>query len=318
MSAYLFVHFRETTTPDGEQVYFGISRDGLHWEETNGGRPVLWCYYGDKGARDFTIAYCKYTKKYVIVGTDLSLSYGLRGKYHHSWAEISRHGSKAFSVWDSTDLLNWSEQRLVTVGDKNFGCMWAPDIIYDPEEEDYVMHWSSAHSGNGFGDKAIYYSRTRDFATFTQPQLLYRKEGAGSVIDSAIYREEGWYYLFLKSEKNPSGIQLLRSSSLTGTYEKIDAFDRSMRGIDPEKHEAPTAVKLDDGRWALFLDYFGVAGEKQGYIPFLSENLKSGVFERADAAFSFPYRFKHGTILKITEEQYEKIKRHNFVPEDNR
>ena len=23
--AYLFVHFREKTTPDGEQVYFGIS-----------------------------------------------------------------------------------------------------------------------------------------------------------------------------------------------------------------------------------------------------------------------------------------------------
>lgn len=30
--AYLFVHFREKTTPDGEQVYFGISRDGFHWK----------------------------------------------------------------------------------------------------------------------------------------------------------------------------------------------------------------------------------------------------------------------------------------------
>ena len=30
--AYLFVHFREKTTPDGEQVYFGISRDGFHWD----------------------------------------------------------------------------------------------------------------------------------------------------------------------------------------------------------------------------------------------------------------------------------------------
>ena len=33
--AYLFVHFREKTTPDGEQVYFGISRDGFHWEAVN-------------------------------------------------------------------------------------------------------------------------------------------------------------------------------------------------------------------------------------------------------------------------------------------
>ena len=29
MQAYLFVHFREKTTPDGEQVYFGVSKDGL-------------------------------------------------------------------------------------------------------------------------------------------------------------------------------------------------------------------------------------------------------------------------------------------------
>ena len=31
MQAYLFVHFRERTTPDGEQVYFALSRDGFHW-----------------------------------------------------------------------------------------------------------------------------------------------------------------------------------------------------------------------------------------------------------------------------------------------
>ena len=35
MSNYLFVHFRETTSPEGEQVYFAISRDGFHWESLN-------------------------------------------------------------------------------------------------------------------------------------------------------------------------------------------------------------------------------------------------------------------------------------------
>ena len=52
MNHYLFVHFRETTTPDGEQVYFALSRDGFHWEALNDGRPVLWAYYGDRGVRD--------------------------------------------------------------------------------------------------------------------------------------------------------------------------------------------------------------------------------------------------------------------------
>ena len=39
MSAYLFVHFKEKKTPDGEQVYFGLSRDGFNWEQVNGGKP---------------------------------------------------------------------------------------------------------------------------------------------------------------------------------------------------------------------------------------------------------------------------------------
>lgn len=65
MQAYLFVHFREKTTPDGEQVYFGLSKDGFHWEAVNEGNPVLWAYYGDKGVRDFTIVRCKERRKFV-------------------------------------------------------------------------------------------------------------------------------------------------------------------------------------------------------------------------------------------------------------
>lgn len=55
MPHYLFVHFREKTSPDGEQVHFAVSRDGFHWQALNGGHPVLWAYYGDRGVRDMTI-----------------------------------------------------------------------------------------------------------------------------------------------------------------------------------------------------------------------------------------------------------------------
>lgn len=55
MQHYLFVHFREKTSPDGEQVHFAVSRDGFHWQALNGGHPVLWAYYGDRGVRDMTI-----------------------------------------------------------------------------------------------------------------------------------------------------------------------------------------------------------------------------------------------------------------------
>ena len=305
--AYLFVHFREKATPDGEQVYFGLSRDGFAWEPVHGGQPVLWAYYGDKGVRDFTVIKCEDTGKYYIIATDLSLAYGMRNQYHHSWDEIGRKGSKCFSVWESENLVSWSEQRLVRFGDEDFGCLWAPDVIFDRERGDYVIHWSSSHRCNDYGQKAIYYSRTKDFETFSKPEVLYRKEDSG-VIDSAMYEENGKYYLFVKSEGNPHRIILLESEHVTGPFARIPAFDESMAAIEAGQYEAPTAVRLEDGRWCLFLDYYGVPGEGQGYVPFVADSLASGRFLRADESFHFPYGFKHGTIVKISEDEYRRIR----------
>lgn len=39
--AYLFVHFREKSTEDGEQIYFSLSREGYNWEMVNNGKPLL-------------------------------------------------------------------------------------------------------------------------------------------------------------------------------------------------------------------------------------------------------------------------------------
>lgn len=306
MQAYLFVHFKEKRTPDGEQVYFGVSKDGFNWEKVNDGNPVLWSYYGDKGVRDFTITRTK-EGKFVILATDLSLSYGMLNQYNHSWSEAARNGSKCLSLWESDDLIHWSEQRLIKLGNEDFGCLWAPDIIYDNKSDDYVTHWSSAHSGNNYGFKGIYYSRTKDFKTFTQAELLYQKEDSG-IIDSAMYEEVGSYYMFLKSEQNPGKIILMASDDITGPFKRVDAFDKSMENVEAGLYEAPTAVKLEDGRWCLFLDFYGASAEGQGYVPFIADNLASGQFVRSDQSFRFPYGFKHGTILTITMEEYERLK----------
>lgn len=311
MQAYLFVHFREKSTPDGEQVYFSISRDGFHWEPLNGGQPILWAFYGDKGVRDMTIIRDRETGRFHLYATDLSLAYGMRSQYHHSWDAISRHGSKSLAYWASDDLLHWSEQRLLPVADEHFGCVWAPDIIYDRSQGDYVLHWSSSTDGDDYATKAIFYARTKDFIHFTPPQELYRKDDT-SVIDSAIYEEDGAYYMFLKSDANPERIILLRAPSVTGPYARVSAFDACMLPLEQGQYEAPTAVRLDDGRWCLFLDYYGVPGAGQGYVPFIADSLSSGVFRRADDAFSFPFGFKHGTILPITPEEYDRLKAHSW------
>ena len=306
MSCYLFVHFREKTSPEGEQVYFGLSRDGFHWDALNGGQPVLWAYYGDHGVRDMTIVRDRATGRFHIFATDLSLAYGMRGKYEHSWRKVATLGSKALAHWWSDDLTHWSEQELVTLGDEDFGCLWAPDIIFDPEHGDYVLHWSSPHASVDFQRQGIYYSRTKDFVHFSRPELLYRPESCGC-IDSAMYEEDGKFYLFVKNDKDPARVIELASSHVTGPFTRVEAFDEAMSVVQEGLYEAPTAVRLDDGRWCLFIDYYGVKGAGQGYVPFVAPSLSSGQFVRSDASFSFPYGFKHGTILTITDEEYERM-----------
>ncbi|WP_046229264.1 glycoside hydrolase family 43 protein [Paenibacillus algorifonticola] len=314
MQAYLFVHFKEKRTPDGEQVYFGVSKNGFDWEQVNDGNPVLWSYYGDKGVRDFTITRTK-TGKFVILATDLSLSYGMLNQYNHSWTEAARNGSKCLSFWGSDDLVNWSEQKMIKLGDENFGCLWAPDIIYDKKLDDYVIHWSSTHSSNDFGLKGIYYSRTKDFEQFSKAQLLYQKEDSG-VIDSAMYEEDERYYMFLKSEQNPGKIILMESEEITGPFKRVEAFDQSMEVVEAGLYEAPTAVQLEDGRWCLFLDFYGCSAEEQGYVPFIAGRLASGKFIRSDTSFTFPYGYKHGAILTITMEEYERLKAYTKKPSE--
>jgi hypothetical protein len=56
------------------------------------------------------------------------------------------------------------------------------------------------------------------------------------------------------------------------------------------------------------LDFFGCAKEEMGYIPFVSDSFGNADFRRSDEEFSFPYGFKHGGVIEITEEEYNRLK----------
>ncbi len=49
-------------------------------------------------------------------------------------------------------------------------------------------------------------------------------------------------------------------------------------------------------------------GEGQGYVPFIADSLADGKFVRSDESFCFPYGFKHGTVIKISGEEYERVR----------
>ena len=61
------------------------------------------------------------------------------------------------------------------------------------------------------------------------------------------------------------------------------------------------------------LDFFGCEKEKMGYVPFVSSEEGDMNFERVPESFTFPYGFKHGRVIEITDEEYIRIK--NFYKE---
>ena len=79
--------------------------------------------------------------KFFIIATDLSV-YNLK----NNWTAAAQQGSKSIVVWESSDLVNWSEASLVKSNNDNAGCTWAPEACYDPEKDEYMVFWASVVS----------------------------------------------------------------------------------------------------------------------------------------------------------------------------
>lgn len=107
--AYLFTHFKEKLTVDGEQVYFALSKDGFNWEQVNGGNPILTSHLSSGGCRDIEIIRLN-DNSFVILTTDECIVNRFDENYNVNWQVVNRTGSKGLCMWKSEDLINFSEQ----------------------------------------------------------------------------------------------------------------------------------------------------------------------------------------------------------------
>ncbi len=306
--AYLFSHFREKITPDGEQVYFALSKDGFNWTQLNKGEPILTSTMGEKGCRDIEVIRLK-TGGFVILTTDLSIAYRMDENYQVNWKEVNSTGSKCLCMWKTDDFITFSEQKRIYFGRDDFGCLWAPEIFYDEINDEYLIHWGSTLAEDNFTHMSIFCCTTKDFESFSEPKLFFTKDN--EILDTHLVKFDGIYHLFYKNAEHPPMNMHATSKNLYGPYEHDKNFEDYMATFEkPGSYEAPTTLVLPDGRWCLMLDFFGCEKEKMGYVPFVSEKPGDSNFKRSDESFSFPYGFKHGGIIEITDEEYDKIEKH--------
>jgi sucrose-6-phosphate hydrolase SacC (GH32 family) len=294
MEAYLFVHFYHgEDTPEKEQIYFAVSKDGMKWDGLNNEKPVLISELGEKGVRDPYIIRSKENDKFYLIATDLSIY------NNNDWTRAQTSGSKSIMVWESSDLVNWSKQRMVKVARDDAGCTWAPEVAYDKNSGEYMVFWASKVESDNYLKQRIYSSRTKDFINFTEPEMYIEK--ANHIIDTTIIEQDGKYYRFSKDETSSSIIMEV-SYTLNGDFELIDNFTM----MNVKGYEGPICYKLNgQEKWCLLLDAFATG---QGYQAFVTDDLGSGNFTEASSEFITPYKFRHGTVMPITIEEYNKLK----------
>ncbi len=123
---YAFSYFTGNSIA-GEKIYFAASRgnDALKWDELNNGQPELESTMGEMGLRDPFLIRSPEGDRFFLIATDLSI--GRNG----DWDRSQRQGSRYLEVWESTDLVNWSEQRHVLVSPETAGNTWAPEAYWD-------------------------------------------------------------------------------------------------------------------------------------------------------------------------------------------
>ncbi|HSI82320.1 MAG TPA: glycoside hydrolase family 43 protein, partial [Candidatus Methylacidiphilales bacterium] len=259
-NAYLLVHFTGES-PRGEQIYFSVSEDGLDWTDLNNSEPVLVSTLGDKGVRDPAIVRSPDGKKFYLLATDLRIA------NRKGWGAARAQGSTSLVIWESTDLVNWSEPRMVDVASAipEAGCAWAPEAIYDESTGDYFVYWTTLSPRNGVREGRIYYARTKDFRTFTPPELYIERNGsgvnAGDIIDTQIIEVKGQKHRYYRFSRDTQ-ITLEGADSLTGSWERIG--DITHLGYTGRQVEGPALFQFNqEQKWALLVDKPG----QGGYIP---------------------------------------------------
>jgi hypothetical protein len=203
-------------------------------------------------------------------------------------------------VWESSDLINWSEARLIDVGIEGSGCVWAPEAVYDEDRDEYMVFWASMVKEENDSEprQRIYCSYTKDFKVFSKAaKYIERKE---SVIDTTIVYDKGTYYRFSKDETSKT-IQLDAGKKLQGEFEHIssEVLD-NLYGV-----EGPACYQLSNNNgWCLIVDRFA---EGKGYLPIICQDLSTGDFSIAkDGTYDMgKNRKRHGSVLVISDDEYK-------------
>ena len=270
--AYLFAHFvgesygkteNGVKIATGEQMFFALADvgQGLKFKDMNGStmsnlKPVLSSKVGERGVRDPFICRSPEGDTFYLIATDLSVY--TRGGWgnNNGSGKFTITGSHSITLWESHDLVNWTEGRLIEVAREDAGMAWAPEMIYNEETGEYVIFFSSTiltDTKDAIKERdCIYYTTTRDFVHFGETKKFLKNQpypdgqedpqknsdspvainnNERKIIDASVMKIGDYYYCAAKdgdNHENNGGILIQRTKDLLD----IDSWEKVMNLAD--------------------------------------------------------------------------------------
>ena len=290
--AYLFGHFIGESYgegpqtleghPTGEQIFFALADvgEGLHFKDMNGStmnnlKPVLKSNVGELGVRDPFICRSPEGDSFFLIATDLSVY--TRGGWNNNAGQATKTGSHSIIIWESHDLVNWTEGRQIPVAREDAGMAWAPEMTFCEETGEYYIFFSSTvldDYSKGTNAKilerdCVYYTTTRDFIHFGetkkfisntkyQDNITSRNERDSDainndyrkVIDGSVMKIGDYYYSACKdggNNEDGGGIRIQRAETLL-----------------PEEQERPDGEYEEAVQWEFVQNLADVGFQAQG------------------------------------------------------
>lgn len=291
--AYLFGHFvgegygkevKGEKVATGEQMFFALADvgQGLKFKDMNKStmsnlKPVLSSNVGERGVRDPYICRSPEGDSFYLIATDLSVY--TRGGWGNNAGQATKTGSHSIVIWESHDLVNWTEARLIEVAAENAGMAWAPEMTYCEETGEYLIFFSSTildDYSKGVNAKilkrdSVYYTTTRDFVHFTEtkqfidnqpyPKGYTNKEETDQyatnnderkIIDGSVMKIGDWYYSAAKdggNNENHGGILIQKTQDLydSESWEKV--MNLADTGFKVQGNNDPTNKCLEGPEW---------------------------------------------------------------------
>ena len=326
---YAMVHFIEDSAGYAEKIYLDVSRgdNPEQWDPLNGGKPILASDLGTTGIRDPYLTYNPETQTYYIIATDLRVFGGDRGVTGcMEWCYWSSKGSTKLSVWESKDLVTWSDLRQFDVALSGgaevaeLGMAWAPEATwvedYYPDGSGaFVLYWSSnvysnaEHTGSSYS--RILWGATPDFTQATYEYGGVFIDAGGNTIDTTIIQDEGKTYRITKDNSQGKGIYMESTPAAewwkpTATWTQLQTrIGAEWANNNAGGVEGPAVFKRhDEDRWYLYVDVI----PSTGYRPMQTTDLDAGWTQLVSDSFFMAPSTKHGGIVELTKEGYDTLR----------